>query len=136
MHPNRANFLEGVRLIFGGWPVLKTAISEEWGGPESAEKVNWFVESLLEHFDERGTKIEQEELEDILLHVMGHEFNVVLEDESERFVASQVLRLFRESIKGESSLLMQLRQSSRQLSDLPSHSIPDSSSDEEVEDTD
>lgn len=56
-----------------------------------------------------GKKVEPEDLEDILLDVMAREFHVNLEDLSEREIARLLFDLFRESIKGEDSLLKQLR---------------------------
>ena len=56
-----------------------------------------------------GKKVEPEDLEDILLDVMSREFHVNLEDYSEREIAQLLFNLFRESIKGEETLLIQLR---------------------------
>jgi pre-rRNA-processing protein TSR2 len=109
MHPNKANFIEGVRLLLSNWPTLRTAVLEEWGGHQSQEKADWLVDSIVEHFDERGKRIDQEELEDIFLDVMAREFNVLLEDQSERSLAAQLLVLFQQSVKGETALLVELR---------------------------
>lgn len=56
-----------------------------------------------------GKKVEPEDLEDILLDVMAREFHVNLEDFSEREIARLLFDLFRECIRGEESLLSQLR---------------------------
>lgn len=137
MHPNKANFIEGLSLLLSAWPVLRTAVREEWGGHESAEKAEWLVRALTEHFDERGHKLEQEELEDILLDVMAREFNVLLEDQSERTLADQMIVLFRQSVKGQVELLNKLRAASNiSLSNYSQNieKIEDSSGDDDPDD--
>lgn len=109
MHPNKANFIEGLRLLMSNWPTLRLAVAEEWGGHESAAKADWLIDALVEHFDERGRRVDVEELEDILVDVMAREFNVVLEDQSERALAAQILGLFQQCVRGETALLEQLR---------------------------
>lgn len=56
-----------------------------------------------------GKKVEPEDLEDILLDVMVREFYVNLEDSSEREIARLLFDLFRECIRGDSTILNQLR---------------------------
>ena len=85
------------------------AVKNEWGGHQSGEKAAWLLQTLVEHFDERGRKVDADELEDILLQVMANEFNAMLEDGSERIVAVQIMRLFEQSVRGETTFLEQLR---------------------------
>lgn len=48
---NRAAFADGVRVLLATWPLLQLAVTNEWGGPESAAKAEWLNEVILEVFD-------------------------------------------------------------------------------------
>ena len=109
VHPNKVLFIEGTKIILSTWTALRLSVEQEWGGPQSQEKASWFADVLVEHFDAEGKKVEKEDLEDILLDVMAREFNVVLEDESEREVASLLQNLYHECISGKTELLDTLR---------------------------
>jgi pre-rRNA-processing protein TSR2 len=110
IHPNKALFIEGARIILNTWTALRIAVEQEWGGPLSQEKAAWLVDALVEHFDVEGKKVEKEDLEDILLDVMTREFNVYLEDESEREIASLLFDLYHECISGRTDLINKLRE--------------------------
>lgn len=109
MHPNKLNFIEGVNLIFDSWTALTLAVQMEFAGEGTQEKAVWFRKVIVEHFDAEGKKVEPEDLEDIIFDVMSREFHVTLEDLSEREIAKLLFDLFRECIRGEVNLLMQLR---------------------------
>lgn len=134
MHPNKVNFIEGLRLLMSNWSTLRLAVVEEWGGHESQAKADWLIDALVEHFDERGKKVEQEELEDVLLDVMAREFNVMLEDQSERGLASQILVLFQQSVQGQTALLEQLRLKVSSGSTFNVEYMIEDSSDDNIED--
>lgn len=106
VHPNKQNFIDGLDLIFGRWVALRMAVEMEWGGYDSAEKVEQFKQALVDYFDKGtgvsaggagmlnslaivvigGKNIEAEDVEEILIEVMGSEFHTVLEDDSEVLV--------------------------------------------------
>ena len=109
VHPNKLNFIEGVNLIFDSWTAFTLAVQMEFAGEETHEKAAWFRKVIVDHFDAEGKKVEPEDLEDILLDVMSREFHVTLEDFSEREIAKLLFDLFRECIRGEVSLLNQLK---------------------------
>ena len=54
VHPNKQNFIDGLDLIFGRWVALRMAVEMEWGGHDSAEKVEQFKQALVDYFD-KGT---------------------------------------------------------------------------------
>ncbi len=56
-----------------------------------------------------GSKVEPEDLEDILLDVMAREFHVCLEDGSEREIARMLWNLYRECVRGERKILEALK---------------------------
>ena len=109
IHPNKLNFVEGVSLIFDSWTALTLAVQMDFAGEDTQEKAVWFRKVIVDHFDAEGKKVEPEDLEDILLDVMSREFQVTLEDFSEREIAKLLFDLFRECIRGEVNLLNQLR---------------------------
>ncbi len=109
MHPNKANFVEGLGLIFGRWVAMQMALQMEWAGPMTGEKVATFIEGLVDYFDREGRSIEEEDIEDILVTTMQDEFSTLLEDSSEVEVARAILTLFRESVQGRTKLLDVLR---------------------------
>ena len=109
VHPNKVLFLEGAKIILTTWSALRISVDQEWGGHFSQEKASWLIDALVEHFDVEGKKVEKEDLEDILLDVMAREFNVILEDESEREIASLLYNLYHECISGKTDLLDTLR---------------------------
>lgn len=52
-HPNKIAFEEGVSYIFHNWTALKLAVEQDWGGVESDEKREWFIDVIIDHFDKR-----------------------------------------------------------------------------------
>lgn len=52
-HPNKVAFEEGVSYIFHNWTALKLAVEQDWGGVESDEKREWFIDVIIDHFDKR-----------------------------------------------------------------------------------
>lgn len=52
-HPNKLAFEEGVSYIFHNWTALKLAVEQDWGGVDSAEKREWFIDVIIEHFGKR-----------------------------------------------------------------------------------
>lgn len=99
MHPNKANFLEGLSIVMKRWTALQLAVEMQWGGHNAAEKAKDFEESLADYFEKgfefyyikiilkiiiiEGKKLEPEDIEEILYDVMRDEFGAILEDESE-----------------------------------------------------
>lgn len=51
VHPNKRNFIEGLRLIFSRWAAYQMALQMEWGGYNSASKGQEFQTNLIEYFD-------------------------------------------------------------------------------------
>lgn len=52
-HPNKLAFEEGVSLILQNWTALKLAVEQDWGGVESVEKREWFIDVVVDHFEKR-----------------------------------------------------------------------------------
>lgn len=96
------------------WPALTLSVTNNWGGPDSADKRDWFAGAVAELFPEftdsppnpaSKTKApeepDQEYLETFLLQVMVDEFEVNVDDESGVEVAEQVMRARAQCAEGQ-----------------------------------
>jgi pre-rRNA-processing protein TSR2 len=52
-HPNKLAFEEGASYILHNWTALKLAVEQDWGGVESAEKREWLIDVVVDHFGKR-----------------------------------------------------------------------------------
>lgn len=89
-----------IALLLHLWPALTVAVTESWGGPDSAGKRDWFAGVVSDLFAQRPDT-DEEDVEDMLLQVMGDEFECQLEDESEIGVAAEICRLRKLIGRGE-----------------------------------
>ena len=112
-HPNKIAFEEGVSYIFHNWTALKLAVEQDWGGVESDEKREWFIDVIIDHFDKHGKKLDIDEVEDILSQVMTDEFNATLEDDSPYLVAKHLILLFNQCINGNFAEVERLREKAK-----------------------
>lgn len=91
------------------WPALTLAVQNQWGGPDSSDKRDWFAGAIADLFSSRpDTDIE--DVETVLLQVMLDEFEVNVDDGSAFEVAEQVMRLRRDCGKGEFAEVAELKQ--------------------------
>ncbi|KAJ1918382.1 rRNA accumulation- protein [Tieghemiomyces parasiticus] len=108
-HPNQAAFTEGLIIVLQNWPVLKSAVDEEWGGPESREKQQWFIDTLVQYVGKEGSKLGAEDLESVMLQILQDEFNVTVDDDSVYALGKFILRMYHQCIKGDHSVVENLR---------------------------
>lgn len=109
MHPNKKLFVEGVHLLMGRWAALRMAVEMGWGGCDSEQKSIEFADGLIRYFEEGGAKIDETDVEEILIETMGSQFSTQLEDDSEILIARSLCLLFRQSVRGETTFLDTLR---------------------------
>jgi pre-rRNA-processing protein TSR2 len=99
------------------WPDLTFAVENHLGGPDSADKRNWFAGSVAELFpplskqvagDANGNQQRQPDINDLLqdaetrlLQVMDDEFDAIVDDGSAFEIAEQVVLLWRECGRGD-----------------------------------
>lgn len=89
-------FRAGVTACLRSWSALRTAVQNEWGGPTSIEKAETLREEIINAMiQKKMTDII--DLEDALAIFMEEEFSIVLDDNSEKQVASTVFRMFEEA---------------------------------------
>jgi pre-rRNA-processing protein TSR2 len=100
----QANFEQAVAYSLHLWPALTLSVQNGWGGPDSADKRDWFAGAIVDLFPEftdappsQNTKPvaeepDMEEVETVLLQVMVDEFEVNVDDDSGYEVAEQIIR--------------------------------------------
>ncbi|TQW08646.1 pre-rRNA-processing protein TSR2 [Cordyceps javanica] len=111
------NFEQAVAYALHLWPALTLSVANGWGGPESAEKRDWFAGAIVELFPEFTDAVpdstsngnnnnnnkataaaavadeaDTEDVETVLLQVMVDEFEVNVDDDSALEVAQQIVR--------------------------------------------
>ncbi|CZR52037.1 related to TSR2 Twenty S rRNA accumulation protein [Phialocephala subalpina] len=96
----QAQFELGITLSLFFWPSLSLAVTNNWGGPDSSDKREWFAQTTIDLLNE-NPDADGEWIETFLLQVMLDEFEVNVDDESGYEVAEQILRLRKDCGKGE-----------------------------------
>ncbi|KAF4775847.1 pre-rRNA-processing protein TSR2 [Colletotrichum scovillei] len=122
----QSTFEQAVALSLHMWPALTLAVQNHWGGPDSADKRDWFAGAVAEIFP-TFTKItaagqampataaaaaEEPDtgyVETMLLQVMLDEFEVNVDDETGYDVAEQIVKLRAECAKGNFAAVDELR---------------------------
>jgi len=95
-------FDHSIWYLLSLWPALNVACANDWGGPETADKKDWFAGAVSELLSSHPDT-DQEDLEDFLLQVMTDEFDCNVEDGTEVEVAANIMGL-RRRMRDERSL--------------------------------
>ncbi|KAI4270146.1 MAG: hypothetical protein LQ337_006867 [Flavoplaca oasis] len=93
-----------IALTLNTWPALTLSVQNSWGGPNSAEKRDWFAGAISELFSSTPnaeTSVDVEYLEEFLLQVMDDEFEVNVEDGSGEEVAARIVGLRKLCVRGD-----------------------------------
>ncbi|KAI9666098.1 MAG: hypothetical protein M1821_004033 [Bathelium mastoideum] len=104
----QSQFEAGVWYTLCLWPELVTAVSNQWGGPDSAEKRDWLAGHISDLFVERPDT-DAEDVETRLLEVLEDEFDARLETESEVDVAQDILLVRKETLEGNFQRVQNLK---------------------------
>lgn len=104
----QAQFELGVTLSLYFWPSLSLAVTNNWGGPDSDEKRQWFAGATIDLLKENPEE-DGEWIETFLLQVMLDEFEVNVDDESGYEVAEQIVRLRKDCAKGDFKEVEEMR---------------------------
>lgn len=118
------HFRAGVTATLRTWAALKAAVDGEWGGIESHSKAEDLRSNILERYD--GTKAEPmplEELEENLLEYMEDEYSILLEDESERLIASLIYKMYEECSVGNAQLVEKMVKDAAKLNNIPKQKV-------------
>ena len=89
-------FARGVIARLAIWPALRLAVSNNWGGPDGAEKRTWLASVIVDAFEQEDPQPDETYIELTLLQVMEDEFETVLEDGSAEGVARDIAKLWDE----------------------------------------
>jgi len=98
----KAKFELGVSLALHSWQALSIAVENETGGPDSEDRRDSLAGELVDILSS-DPNLDKEDLQVILLQAMDDIFNVDLEDESEKEVATLIIRIRRETRNGDFS---------------------------------
>jgi pre-rRNA-processing protein TSR2 len=101
---HEAAFREGLAGTLARWTALQLAITNEWGGSESVAKGVQAVEELTDWFLKRKGGKYAEDLEELLVEILGDDFNVQCEDGSPREVARVACEMYEQVAQGEYAL--------------------------------
>ena len=82
----------GIWYTLALWPALHVAVQDNWGGPDSSDKRDWFAGAVADLIVQRP-ETDQDDLVVFLLQVMQDEFDCNVEDDSEEEVARNILAL-------------------------------------------
>lgn len=97
------------------WPALTLAVQNNWGGPDSADKRDWFAGAIVDLFPDisklapsalsaqpqSNDEPDQIDVETVLLQVMLDEFEVNVDDESAFEVAENIMRVRGGCLRGK-----------------------------------
>jgi pre-rRNA-processing protein TSR2 len=122
--PDLALFARGTIALFTLWPALRLAVSEQWGGPESAEKRTWMISEVVDYFesclpktnepqlseDHLADLVDQDDLAEMLEGMISDEFEVDLDDGSADEVAGDVVKLWKKLSKGDKAMVEELEE--------------------------
>lgn len=126
----QSNFEQGIAYALHLWPDLTLAVTNELGGPDSADKRDWLAGAVSDLFppfpaappapaaggtaasSSRENDIDNVYIQEFLQGVMEDEFEVLLEegDPSLWRVAEQIVRVRRDCAKGEFASVETLRE--------------------------
>ncbi|KAF9876261.1 pre-rRNA-processing protein TSR2 [Colletotrichum karsti] len=120
----QSSFEQAVALSLHMWPALSLAVQNNWGGPDSADKRDWFAGAVAELFPTyskvtngqavpAANAVEEpdtEYVETFLLQVMVDEFEVNVDDETGFDVAERIIKLRADCAKGKFDAIDDLRQ--------------------------
>ncbi|RZC52324.1 hypothetical protein C5167_020744 [Papaver somniferum] len=134
-------FSEGIYLVLSRWTALQMAIQNEWGGRDSRQKSDQFSYDILSWFTQTKEPLYIDDLEEkILFKTMTDEFNVVLDDGSEKEIAEELMIMHEECLQENYESIQRLRISSNgaqavsQSRQLVDENVDESSDDEEASD--
>ncbi|KAK5995022.1 Pre-rRNA-processing protein TSR2 [Cladobotryum mycophilum] len=101
----QSEFEQAVAFSLHLWPSLTLAVQNNWGGPDSADKRDWFAGAVVELFPEftdaqpdqaaKKSTVDEPDMEDVetvLLQVMIDEFEVNVDDDSGLEIAKGIVK--------------------------------------------
>jgi pre-rRNA-processing protein TSR2 len=99
-------FARGVISVLKLWSVLRLAVDQQWGGPESTAKRTWMASALVDAFE--AQPLDQDDVDEMLLDIMAEEFEVEVEDGTSKSVAKDIVKIWKEAFEGNAATVLQL----------------------------
>ena len=90
--PAQIAFGHSIWYLLTSWPPMNLALAEQWAGEQTSDKRDWLAGYISDVFVEQPD-VDAEYIEDILLQVMGDEFDCEVQDESQQVVAREIIRM-------------------------------------------
>lgn len=133
----KAQFELGITLSLFLWPSLSLAVTNQWGGADSAGKREWFAQATIDVLADEPDA-DSVWIEEFLLQVMVDEFEVNVDDESGFDVAEQIVRMRRDCAKGDFAEVTALKErwDQRGGRDVPQNQFKEQHRAEEEDETD
>lgn len=93
-----------IALALSTWSALTYAVQNSWGGPESAEKRDWFAGAVSDLF-QSTPDADVDYVEEFLLQIMNDEFDVNVEDGSGEEIAAKMVGLRKLTLQGDFTMV-------------------------------
>ncbi|KAK2194695.1 Pre-rRNA-processing protein TSR2 [Babesia duncani] len=112
-------FEDSCRRILECWTALNLAAENNWGGENGMEKRKVLIQGVVDYClsskcPSASASLEEQvyadEIRDALVHDLEHEFHLLLDDDSETQVASEIARLHTACVKGDLDYVLALQQ--------------------------
>ena len=100
-------FRRGLKAVFDRWTAIQLAVVNAWGGMESERKAVEAEEEIAAWFESRKSK-DALELEDLLIEILGDDFNVTCEDGSPGEVAKALWMMYEQCAEGRYDMVAQI----------------------------
>ncbi|MCJ1441944.1 MAG: hypothetical protein MMC23_002436 [Stictis urceolatum] len=102
-----AKFDLSIALTLSTWHALTLAVQNSWGGPDSAEKRDWFAGAISELFVSTPD-IDVEYLEEFMLNIMNDEFDLNIDDGSAEEISAKIIGLRKLTLQGDFKLVNEM----------------------------
>jgi pre-rRNA-processing protein TSR2 len=122
----QSQFEQAVAYALHLWPALTLSVQNNWGGPDSEDKRDWFAGAVVDLFPAftdapakdstnnaaaaAAAEPDLEDIETILLQVMVDEFEVNVDDDSGMEVATQIFKARTQCAVGQFDEVNSLKQ--------------------------
>ena len=100
-------FRKMITSTLDNWHSFQAAVDAGMGGPQTADKLSWIVESVEELFTINNQNLIPSDVEDFLMEILDNEFNTVIEDGSLEMVCANLCSSFHQICSGNLDLVNQ-----------------------------
>lgn len=109
----QSKFDLSIALALSTWSALTLAVQNSWGGPNSAEKRDWFAGAISDLIS-TTPDADVEYIEEFMLQVMNDEFDVNVEDGSGEEIAAKIIGLRKLTQQGDFAMVDEMHSTWRE----------------------